>query len=348
MPPQPSTLQDVLRKLRTGDAVNKFFLELEALPFPDEALRALMPELVAEWEVIAKLESVPWPWVALLEMTLAGFLESAEWKRAHADAAASAKNPYEGVVNMTMGSGSLEGEGKQAALRRNLGRSCAFAAEGSRFFAWLHQEGALNSSIVVELYERAKWKRTTLDGTRSFEIPYPFLAMSGAVHLEDIAFIFKRAAELREANAAHNPRRTLLADLVDKFLPIHRAHSLDHTPRDLFEFPKDYPLRAYTLHADAVPLFDATFDKHVVSQEQNYLTNHTLAKAHGKLKTANLRFGLQVHLREQARLGRAPGDWSLVLSDKALRFGDTFGHYLDVVGDQLGQFFRNLVGETPG
>jgi len=423
MPPQPSTLQDVLRKLRTGDAVNKFFLELEALPFPDEALRALMPELVAEWEVIAKLESVPWPWVALLEMTLAGFLaptaclypvntiaiypltwpfllhpgstqtsgllrlyqdafdvletrvnqwrtqESAEWKRAHADAAASAKNPYEGVVNMTMGSGSLEGEGKQAALRRNLGRSCAFAAEGSRFFAWLHQEGALNSSIVVELYERAKWKRTTLDGTRSFEIPYPFLAMSGAVHLEDIAFMFceqdplglrgrakflytrpsfKRAAELREANAAHNPRRTLLADLVDKFLPIHRAHSLDHTPRDLFEFPKDYPLRAYTLHADAVPLFDATFDKHVVSQEQNYLTNHTLAKAHGKLKTANLRFGLQVHLREQARLGRAPGDWSLVLSDKALRFGDTFGHYLDVVGDQLGQFFRNLVGETPG
>ena len=419
----PTPLQDVLRKLRTGDAVNKFFLELEALPFPEDDLRALMPELVAEWEVIAKLESVPWPWVALLEMTFAGFLaptaclypvntiaiypltwpfllhpgstqtsgllrlyqdafdvlegqvnqwrtrECTEWKRANADAASSTKNPYEGAVNMTMGSGSLEGEGKQAALRRNLGRSCAFAAEGSRFFAWLHQEGALNSSIVVELYERAKWKRTTLDGTRSFEIPYPFLAMSGAVHLEDIAFMFceqdplglrgrakflytrpsfKRAAELREANQEHNPRRTLLPDLVAKFLPIHRAHSLDHTPRDLFEFPKDYPLRAYTLHAEAVPLFDRTFDEHVGMQEQHYLTNHSLAKAHGKLKTANLRFGLQVHLREQARLRREPGDWSLVVTERALRFGDIFGQYLDKVSDRLGVFFHTLLGDNSG
>ena len=80
---------------------------------------------------------------------------------------------------------------------------------------------------------------------------------------------------------------------------------------------RDYPLRAYMLHAAAVPHFDATFHKHVASQEQNYLTNHTLAKAHGKLKTANLRFGPQVHFREQARLGCEPGDWSLVLSDKA-------------------------------
>ena len=73
---------------------------------------------------------------------------------------------------------------------------------------------------------------------------------------------FKRAAELREANAERNPWRTLLTNLLAKPLPIHRADSLHHTPRDLFEFPKDYALRAYTLHAAAVPLVDATFDEH--------------------------------------------------------------------------------------
>ena len=40
--------------------------------------------------------------------------------------------------------------------------------EAKRFFAWL-SEGALNESIVTELYERAKWKRTTINDDRSFE-----------------------------------------------------------------------------------------------------------------------------------------------------------------------------------
>ena len=42
-------------------------------------------------------------------------------------------------------------------------------------------------SIVVEVHERAKWKRTTLDGTRSFTIYYPFFVVAGALHPLDVA-----------------------------------------------------------------------------------------------------------------------------------------------------------------
>ena len=40
--------------------------------------------------------------------------------------------------------------------------------------------GALNETIVTELYERAKWRRVTLDGSRSFTIMYPHFLVAGA------------------------------------------------------------------------------------------------------------------------------------------------------------------------
>ena len=363
-------LTEVLRKLRDEDTVNAFFQDLETVPFPKEALKNWYPELIAEWEVVAKLESVPWVWVAILELSLTGFLAptavlypinsiqifpltwpfllhpgstqtsgllrlyqdvldemelsinawraeaAAAWKRDNPAPAPGAKNPFDGSINLSLGAGSLEGEGKMAAREVNMGRACAFLTEGKRWFSWLQSEGTLNETIVVELYERAKWRRVTLDGTRSFTLMYPYFGVVGAVHLPDIAFLwaqedalgirgrarfvymrpsFKRALELREANDEHNADRSLTRRLVDRFLPVHRAHSLDHSPRGHFEFAKNYPFRVYTLSATdgARTLFDQTFDEHVIKQDEHYLQDHSLAKMHGKRKTSNLRLALQ-------------------------------------------------------
>ena len=104
--------------------------------------------------------------------------------------AAPGKNPYKGELNITLSSGSLEGEGRLMAQEQNLGRSTGYMAEGKRFFKWLLQEGSLNESIATELYERSKWKRTTINDDRSFEVLYPFFAVCGALHVPDIASLF--------------------------------------------------------------------------------------------------------------------------------------------------------------
>ena len=68
-----------------------------------------------------------------------------------------------------------------------------------------------------------------------------------------------------------------------------RPRRVDHTGRDLFEF------------------------QHVGKQEQNFLTNHSLAKTHGKLKTANLRFGgCKFTFASKSVSGREPGDCALL------------------------------------
>lgn len=66
------------------------------------------------------------------------------------------QNPFGGAVSITGGSGSLEGEGKLMALPQNFGRSVSFMTEGKRLLKWLQSEGALNESIVVELWERLR------------------------------------------------------------------------------------------------------------------------------------------------------------------------------------------------
>ena len=109
------------------------------------------------------------------------------WQGDAADRAGAARNPFTGTVSCTSGSGSLEGEGKLMAVPRNFGRSCGFLPEGTscpllfdlsefffylisvlafalfaagkRFLQWLKNEGTINESIVVELFERARWKR---------------------------------------------------------------------------------------------------------------------------------------------------------------------------------------------
>lgn len=237
-------VQEVQRRCGQEAAVNQFFSDLESLEFPDATLRELYPDLLGHWEVVGKLQSVPWQWVCSVELSLAGFLAptaclypvqsiaiyaltwvfllhpgstqtsgllrlyqdcldeidravnvdraeaATEWRASHPNPGPQEKNPYEGRVNFSLGSGSLEGEGKVASQACNLGRACAFLTEGKRWFNWLSAEGSLNETIVTELFERAKWRRVTLDGNRSFTIMFPFFALSGAVRLPDIAFMF--------------------------------------------------------------------------------------------------------------------------------------------------------------
>ena len=237
-------VQEVQRRCGQEAAVNQFFSDLESLEFPDATLRELYPDLAEHWEVVGKLQSVPWQWVCSVELSLAGFLAptaclypvqsiaiyaltwvfllhpgstqtsgllrlyqdcldeieravnldraeaATEWRASRPNPGPNEKNPYEGRVNFSLGSGSLEGEGKVASQTCNLGRACAFLTEGKRWFNWLSAEGTLNETIVTELFERAKWRRVTLDGTRSFTIMFPFFALSGVVHLPDVAFMF--------------------------------------------------------------------------------------------------------------------------------------------------------------
>ena len=445
-------VQEVQRRCGQEAAVNQFFSDLESLEFPDATLRELYPDLAEHWEVVGKLQSVPWQWVCSVELSLAGFLAptaclypvqsiaiyaltwvfllhpgstqtsgllrlyqdcldeieravnldraeaATEWRASRPNPGPNEKNPYEGRVNFSLGSGSLEGEGKVASQTCNLGRACAFLTEGKRWFNWLSAEGTLNETIVTELFERAKWRRVTLDGTRSFTIMFPFFALSGAVHLPDVAFMFagddplgirgrarfmytrqvtlvsnfsfgfpclfvsafacclcrlcdrpsfKRAADLREANRQHNADRQFLSHLVQRFRPIHAAHSPDFLPREVFEFVNGYPMRPYDLESDeAQAIFDRTFDHHVEAQERHYLSEHSLAKLHGKKKTSNLRFALQVHLLDQARRGHAGDGWACSLPARALTFANAYGDYLDRVGDCMEAFFASMVADV--
>ena len=99
-------------------------------------------------------------------------------------------NPYSGHVSLSGGSGSLEGEGKQMALARNLGRSISFLTEGKRLLRWLQNEGSVNETIVLELFERMLWKRLTVNADKSFIVNHPYFLAAGAVHVEDVIDLF--------------------------------------------------------------------------------------------------------------------------------------------------------------
>ena len=99
-------------------------------------------------------------------------------------------NPYSGRVSFSGGSGSLEGEGKQMALPRNLGRSISFLTEGKRLLRWLQAEGSVNETIVLELFERMLWKRSTVNADKSFTVNHPYFLAAGALHVEDVIELF--------------------------------------------------------------------------------------------------------------------------------------------------------------
>ena len=158
---------------------------------------------------------------------------------------------------------------------------------------------------------------------------------------------FKRAADLRDASRQHNADRQFLSRLVHRFRPNHAAHSPDFLPREVFDFVKGYPMRPYDLESEeAQAIFDRPFDHHVAEQEKHYLSEHSLAKLHGKKKTSNLRFALQVHLLDQACHGRAGDAWACSLPARALTFANAYGDYLDQVGDCMEAFFASMVADV--
>ena len=68
------THSDVSKKLRSENIVNAFFAELEALPFPEDMLRQLYPELTETWDITSKLQSMSWGRVMACELSMAGLL----------------------------------------------------------------------------------------------------------------------------------------------------------------------------------------------------------------------------------------------------------------------------------
>ena len=323
------------KKLCTHEAVQDFFRDLEAIPFPTDIIAESCPGAVERWQQIAATQSVPWMWVMAAELVLSGFLAPTAvlfpvqsitvypllwlfflhpgstqtsglvrlyanvfdnieararedrrsrhraWAAAHPPGqalggggirrqrnAGGHGNPYSGDLHMTQSAGSLEGEGKNMAQPQNMGRSCGFMAEGKRLFRWLAQEGGVNESIVTELHERFKWKRQTLQGDRSFEIPFPYFGACGALHVPDIAHLFlgddplgirgrillfytrpefKKAGDVRAANAIVNADRSLGKDLTDFFWRVHVAHTPLFAGEDRFELERGYLFRVYSL-----------------------------------------------------------------------------------------------------
>ena len=61
------------------------------------------------------------------------------------------------------------------------------ALNTTRFLKWLEKEGSLNESVVVELFERLRWRRYTVHAD---VVPCPFLLAAGALHIEDVVELY--------------------------------------------------------------------------------------------------------------------------------------------------------------
>ena len=291
---------------------------------------------------------------------------AATWSTYNRDVAA-AKNPFLGLVSRTMGSGSLEGEGKKAKEPQNFGSACAFMPEAKKWISWCTAESSTNSSIVLELFERAKWHRVTVHDDRSFTIMFPHFVVSGALHIPDVAPIymgddpvglkgrlwfyysrpsFKRAADISAACQILNADGKMETRLADKFFTVAKVH----TPyiageANFYEF-KGYLFRKYTLNAQAQTLFETKFDYHVEEQENFHLKNQEKAKFHGKAKTRNLRWALLFHIIQQARAGVSAENWGTQLNASSLVAANILGDFIDNLMQSLENFFVAL-NNTP-
>ncbi|CAE7458361.1 unnamed protein product [Symbiodinium necroappetens] len=277
------------------------------------------------------------------------------------------RNPFGGEVSMTSGSGSLEGEGKLMAMSQNLGRSVSFMTEGKRLLKWLQNEGSVNESIVVELWERMKWKRATVHADRTFTVMCPFFLAAGALHVEDPLDLyvlndplgvrgrlglfyarptFKRAAEVEQAAASITTARFgLETNIAGVFKAVMKAHDPVHSASPAhFEQFKGYPFRIYGLSDEAKQAFHGVFDERTKAHEEAHLVDMGKAKFHSKAKTKFLRHSLVVHICEQARLGSTPQAWAGELPVAALRFGQLLSDYMDRVDGIFASFVTDLIG----
>jgi hypothetical protein len=136
-------------------------------------------------------------------------------------------------------------------------------------------------------------------------MPYPFLGVCGALHLEDVWPLYaaadplglcdedacvsrpvmKRAREIEAANdrlgnAAGSNRLESLS--VDRFYRVYQAHAHEHRDDLIFSYHLGYPFVNYTFALDyeneAKQLFVRHFDHHATLQEENYLVQHEASK----------------------------------------------------------------------
>lgn len=150
-------------------------------------------------------------------------------------------------------------------------------------------------------------------------MPYPFLGVCGALHLEDIWALYtgndrlglrgrinlfytrpalKRSQEIQSANDRLNNStgsNRLESDLVELFYPLYQAHAVEHRDEAVFTPHLGCPFLTCFSEAEdgaAYIYFSEKFDEHVRLQEENFLVQHDLSKQHGKLKGKHLRHAI--------------------------------------------------------
>ena len=167
-------------------------------------------------------------------------------------------------IAFRLGTGSLEGIGLRIASFMGWTAAGGFMVEGTQFLQRLQTEFGINKAIATQLWERMSWQRDVINLQRSFSMPYPFIGVCGALHLEDIWSLFassdplglrgrlclfytrpvmKRAREIAAANERLGNVRgssRLESCLVDRYYSIYQAHASEHRDEATFHFHLGY------------------------------------------------------------------------------------------------------------
>jgi hypothetical protein len=154
-------------------------------------------------------------------------------------------------ITFRLGTGSLEGIGLRIASFVGWTAASGYLVEGTQFLQWLQTEFGVNKAIATQLWERMSWQRDVINLQRSFSMPYPFLGVCGALHLEDIWPLYaqadplglrgrlclfysrpvmKRARDIEAANERlgnTGGTNRLEALLIDRFYRVYQAHALE-------------------------------------------------------------------------------------------------------------------------
>ncbi|CAK9089942.1 Uncharacterized protein (Fragment), partial [Durusdinium trenchii] len=256
---------------------------------------------------------------------------------------------------LRLGTGSLEGIGLRMSQFPDWTAASGFLVEGLQFVQWLQAEFGLNRAIATQLWERMSWQRDVVNQGRSFDMTFPFLAVCGALHLEDVWPMFaqpdplglrgrlcffytrpalKRARGIEDANQRlrnHRGSNNLEQSLVDRFWRIYQAHAQEHRSAAAFSWHLEYPFLNYSFsdEDEAAATFARAFDAHVQLQagkrEETFLVQHELSKRHGKLKGKHLRHALNWHNVLCSFLQRDPQAWPTTVSVSALRAAELLG-----------------------
>lgn len=269
-------------------------------------------------------------------------------------------------ITFRLGTGSLEGIGLRIASFLGWTAASGYLVEGTQFLQWLQAEFGVNKAIATQLWERMSWQRDVINLQRSFSMPYPFLGVCGALHLEDIWPLYthadplglrgrlclfysrpvmKRAREIEAANARlgnEGGGNRLESLLVDRFYRVYQAHATEHRDELIFSYHLGYPFVNYTFAPDneneAKQLFVKHFDHHATLQEENYLVQHEASKRHGKLKGKHLRLALNWANLQSAFAGVEPTAWPTQIPASAMQAAELLGRYCEGVTDTIYEF----------